>query len=43
MTLLIRKPVKTGEVVTVKLGSSEEIIARLDIETDKTIKLHRLG
>lgn len=41
MTFLIRKPVKTGETVTVKLATGEEIIARLDLETDKTVKLHK--
>jgi hypothetical protein len=41
MTLLIRKPARTGEVVTIKLASGEEIIARLDSENDKIVKLHR--
>lgn len=41
MTLLIRKPAKVGEIVTLKLSSGEEIIARLDADNDGKLKLHR--
>ena len=41
MTLLIKKPVKPGEIVTIKLVSGEEVIARLDQEVSGVLKLHR--
>ena len=41
MTFLIKKPVKTGEVVTIKLTTAEELIARLDADNDSTIRISR--
>ena len=37
--MLIDKGVSSGEVVTIKLTSGEELVARLDSETDTHIKL----
>ena len=37
--MLIDKGVSPGEVVTIKLTSGEELVARLDSETDTHIKL----
>ena len=39
--MLIDKGVSSGEVVTIKLTSGEELIARLDSETDTFVKLSK--
>lgn len=39
--MLIEKPLSTGDVVSVKLISGEEIIARLEEETDAYIKVSK--
>ena len=41
MTFLIKKPVKTGEVVTIKLTTAEELIARLDADDETKIRISR--
>jgi hypothetical protein len=37
--MLIEKGVTSGDVVTIKLTSGEELVARLDSETDTFVKL----
>jgi len=39
MSMLINKGVSPGEVITLKLTSGEELVARLDEETDTYYKL----
>ncbi len=39
--MLLNKPVTTGEVVSIKLISGEEIIARLEGEEGETVKLSK--
>lgn len=39
MTFLIKKPAKSGDIVTIKLTSAEELIARLDAETPTYIEV----
>jgi len=39
--LLINKGYKSGDVVSLKLINSDEIIARFEEETDTTIKINR--
>ena len=39
--MLIDKGITTGEVITLKLTSGEEIVAKLDEETDTHYKLSR--
>jgi len=39
--MLIDKGVSSGEVVTIKLTSGEELVARLDTETDTFVKLSK--
>lgn len=39
--MLIDKGVTSGEVVTIKLTSGEELVARLDSETDTFVKLSK--
>jgi len=39
--MLIEAPYKTGDIVSFKLTSGEEIISRLDKEEDKTFTLHK--
>jgi hypothetical protein len=39
--MLIDKGVTSGEVVTIKLTSGEELVARLDTETDTFVKLSK--
>lgn len=39
--MLIQKPVTTGEIVSIKLISGEEIIGRLDEDTSDFVKLDR--
>lgn len=41
MTFLIKKPSKPGDIITFKLISGEELIARLNEETEETYKLDR--
>jgi hypothetical protein len=41
MTFLIKKPAKSGDVVTIKLSTAEELIARLDAEDDAFITVSR--
>ena len=41
MTFLIKKPSKPGDIITFKLSSGEEVIARLVEETDTVYKLER--
>lgn len=37
--MLLEKPIASGDVVSVKLANGEEIIARLEEETDAHIKI----
>ena len=37
--MLLEKPIASGDVVSIKLISGEEIIARLDSETADTVKV----
>jgi hypothetical protein len=39
--MLIETPYKIGDTVSFKLSSGEEIIARLEEETDKSFVLHK--
>lgn len=39
--MLIETPYKTGDTVSFKLTSGEEIIARLDAEDEKSYTLHK--
>lgn len=39
--MLIETPYKIGDTVSFKLTSGEEIVARLEEETDKTFTLHK--
>jgi hypothetical protein len=39
--MLIQKPVASGDIVSIKLISGEEIIGRLDDDTTECIKLNR--
>ena len=39
--MLIETPYKNGDTISLKLNSGEEIIARLEEETDKAFKLHK--
>lgn len=39
--MLIEKPVAVGDIVSIKLSSSEEIIARLEEETADYVKVSR--
>jgi hypothetical protein len=39
--MLIQKPAATGDIVSIKLISGEEIIGRLDDETAEHIRLNR--
>ena len=41
MTFLIKKPIKVGEIITMKLQTAEEIIARLDKDDETTITVTR--
>jgi hypothetical protein len=41
MTFLIKKPSRPGDIVTFKLETAEEVIAKLVEETDKVYKLER--
>lgn len=41
MTFLIKKPAKAGDVVTIKLSTAEELIARLDSEDDASITVSK--
>jgi hypothetical protein len=41
MTFLIKKPARTGDVVTIKLQTAEEVIARLENETADKIEVTR--
>ena len=41
MTFLIKKPAKPGDIMTFKLSSGEELIAKLVEETDSIYKLDR--
>lgn len=41
MTLLFRKPVVAGEIVTIKMQSAEELIARLESETADSITVSK--
>ncbi len=37
--MLLEKPIASGDVVSIKLISGEELIARLDSETNDTVKI----
>lgn len=39
--LLIKKPAKVGDIITFKITTAEEVIARLVEETDEYFKLER--
>jgi len=39
--MLIETPYKTGDTVSLKLTSGEEVVARLDKETEKGYELHK--
>ena len=39
--MLLETPYKIGDTVSFKLTSGEELVARLEEETDKTFKLHK--
>ena len=39
--MLLKKPITEGSVVSLKLLNGDEIIARLEEETDATIKINR--
>lgn len=39
--MLIETPYKTGDTVSLKLSSGEEIVARLDAESDTRFTLHK--
>jgi hypothetical protein len=41
MTFLIKKPGRPGDIITFKLETSEEVIAKLVEETDTIFKLER--
>ncbi len=41
MTFLIKKPARSGDVVTIKLTTAEELIARLDAEDDVSITVSK--
>jgi hypothetical protein len=41
MTFLIKKPAKTGDIVTIKLTTAEEIIARLEKDEANSIEVYR--
>jgi hypothetical protein len=41
MTFIIKKPIKSGDIVTLKLTSAEEVIARLDEETVNSYRLNK--
>ena len=41
MTFLIKKPSRPGDIITFKLETSEEVIAKLVEETDTVFKLER--
>lgn len=41
MTFLIKKPARSGDIITFKLTSAEEVIAKLVAETDTHYKLDR--
>ncbi len=41
MTFLIKKPAKAGDVVTIKLSTAEELIARLDAEDSAFITISK--
>tara|TARA_B110000977_G_C11002931_1_gene464572 strand:- start:389 stop:676 length:288 start_codon:yes stop_codon:yes gene_type:complete len=40
--MLFDKPVKSGEVITVKLTSGEELIARFEKDADKTLTISKV-
>lgn len=39
--MLLEKPIASGDIVSIKLANGEEIIARLEEETDQHIKISR--
>ena len=39
--MLLEKPMATGDVVSIKLANGEEIIARLEEETDQYVKVSK--
>ena len=39
--MLIETPYKEGDVISLKLTSGEEVVARLEKETNDTIELHK--
>ena len=39
--MLLEKPIASGDVVSIKLTSGEEIIARLEEETDQYVKVSK--
>lgn len=41
MTLLIKKPAVAGEIVTIKLTSAEELIARLEADEPTCLRISR--
>jgi hypothetical protein len=41
MTFLIKKPMNRGDIVTIKLTSAEELIARLDADTPTHYEISR--
>lgn len=41
MTFLIKKPQRPGDIITFKLTSAEEVVAKLVGETDAVYKLER--
>lgn len=41
MTFLIKKPARPGDIITFKLETAEEVIAKLVEETDTVYKLER--
>jgi len=41
MTFLIKKPARSGDIITFKLETAEEVIAKLIEETDSVYRLER--
>lgn len=41
MTLLIKKPIKSGDIVTIKLETSEELIAKVESDTGDVLQLSK--
>ena len=40
--MLLEKPIKDGSIVTVKLNSGEELVARFESETDTELNISKV-